>query len=71
MLNLKIISMDTGQRPPIPQAILRIFGYFLCGASLGLGFLWILVNKQNRGWHDLISSTAVIKVPSENKELMQ
>lgn len=27
---------------------------------LGLGFLWAIFDKKNRGWHDLISKTVLI-----------
>ncbi|MCZ7528974.1 MAG: RDD family protein [Acidimicrobiia bacterium] len=26
----------------------------------GLGFLWILISKDRRGWHDYIAGTCVI-----------
>ncbi|MYF78639.1 MAG: RDD family protein [Chloroflexi bacterium] len=27
-----------------------------------LGFLWVLFDKENRGWHDKIADTKVIRV---------
>jgi len=28
-----------------------------------LGYVWILVDKRRRGWHDLIAGTVMIKRP--------
>ena len=43
----------------------RCFLRFLIGAlsvsALGLGILWALVDKKNRGWHDLAARTLLIK----------
>jgi uncharacterized RDD family membrane protein YckC len=29
--------------------------------SLGLGFFWIIFDKNNQGWHDQLAGTSVIK----------
>lgn len=39
-------------------------GYFVSGTLFFLGFAWILIDKQRRAWHDLISDTYVIKTHS-------
>lgn len=41
-------------------AILRLIGFWLSGAVMWLGFIWILIDGRRRGWHDLIASTCVI-----------
>jgi len=35
----------------------------------GLGFLWVLFDKKNRGWHDLISKTVLIDVKNRNNNV--
>jgi len=30
---------------------------------LGLGFLWILWDKQNRSWHDIYSDSRIVQLP--------
>jgi uncharacterized RDD family membrane protein YckC len=30
---------------------------------LYLGYIWILIDKRRRGWHDLIAGAVVIKFP--------
>jgi uncharacterized RDD family membrane protein YckC len=32
---------------------------------LGLGFLWILFDSRNRGWHDILSGTITVACPEE------
>ena len=43
----------------------RCLGRFLVGlvslSVLGLGILWALVDKKNRGWHDLATHTLLIR----------
>lgn len=48
---------------PLAQATLgRFEGWegWLLGLPLGFGFLWILIDRRRRGWHDLISGTVTV-----------
>ncbi len=36
-------------------------GKFISGMIFSLGFLWILFDKENQGWHDKFASTYVVK----------
>ena len=29
----------------------------------GLGVLWVLIDRKNRGWHDLASGTELVRLP--------
>ena len=45
------------------QALLRFvvaIGSWLC---LGLGFLWILWDKEQRSWHDIYSDSRTVQLP--------
>lgn len=55
---LKVLTFD---RQPISwmQAMMRFCAAVLSWSLLGLGFLWILVDKNRRSWHDYLSGTAV------------
>lgn len=49
------------------QALLRFvvsIGSWLC---LGLGFLWVLVDKRKRSWHDMYSETQLVRIPKRKK----
>ncbi len=41
------------------QATLRFFAALPSWLFLGLGFIWILFNKERNGWHDLLSNTRI------------
>jgi uncharacterized RDD family membrane protein YckC len=41
-------------------AVLRLIGFWISGAVLYLGYLWIFVDERRRGWHDLLAGTCVI-----------
>jgi len=44
------------------QALLRWVGTVGFGiVSLGLSFLWILWQREKRGWHDFLARTWVIR----------
>ena len=55
---IKILTFD---RQPISwrQAALRFVSAFVSWALFGLGFWWILFDKQQCGWHDHWSQTAI------------
>jgi uncharacterized RDD family membrane protein YckC len=47
------------------QALLRFvvsIGSWLC---LGAGFLWVLVDKRKRSWHDMYSDSQLVRVPKK------
>ncbi len=45
------------------QASLRFFAALLSWAACGLGFLWILVDKNKLAWHDRLSNTRIVFRP--------
>ncbi|HKY08057.1 MAG TPA: RDD family protein [Candidatus Binatia bacterium] len=61
LFGLRVVGVD---RRPISyrRALLRWVGTIgLGGASLGLAFLWILWQREKRGWHDLLARTWVVR----------
>lgn len=59
LMGLQVIHNDA-VRPPLPASIIRYFGYWLSAIALGLGFLWVLVDRRRRGWHDILAGTYVV-----------
>ncbi|GAB6141058.1 RDD family protein [Methylosoma difficile] len=55
---LKVLTFD---RQPISwgQALLRFVAALFSWLPLALGFVWILFDRNRRGWHDHFSKTAV------------
>jgi uncharacterized RDD family membrane protein YckC len=65
---IKLVSTDGGQ-PSAGQAILRCFGALVSAAAFGLGYLWCLVDRNDRYWHDYLSRTRLIMVPKRNRDV--
>lgn len=49
-------------RPGWGQALARYLGALLSWTALGLGFLWILVDRSRLSWHDRLSRTRIVLV---------
>ena len=54
------VMQTTGHGLSLLRAALRLFGYFVCVISLGIGFLWVLIDSRRQGWHDKIANTVVV-----------
>lgn len=69
LMGVKVVALD-GPKIKLRHAALRYLGYYLSALPLGIGFLWILVDDQRRGWHDRFARTCVIYTwdarPDEN-----
>lgn len=49
------------------QALLRFFTAALSLACLGLGYWWMLWDRECRTWHDRYSETRVVLLPKKKK----
>lgn len=63
---LRIDNLDGG-RISYGQALTRFAGACLSTACLGLGYLWILVDKDKCSWHDRLSRSRVVLLPKRRK----
>ena len=54
------IHTQNGQPMTLNQVTLRFVGALAGFLFFGLGYLWILIDKQRRSWSDLLSSTRVM-----------
>ena len=61
MFGLHVVRDRDGGPISGGQAILRLIGYWVDGLVFYLGYIWILIDKRKRGWHDLIAGTVVVK----------
>ncbi len=48
------------------QALIRFFVAGLSFASCGLGYLWVLIDKQNRTWQCIASESKVVRIPNRS-----
>jgi len=61
IFGLRVVDDRTGGRIGWGTAGLRVLGMYVASAVFYLGFIWILVDKRRRGFHDLIAGTVVVK----------
>jgi uncharacterized RDD family membrane protein YckC len=61
MMNIRVVRDRDGGPVTGGQAILRLIGYWVSGFVFYLGYIWILIDKRKRGWHDLIAGTVVVE----------
>lgn len=52
---------EQGKRLPFRRAVWREwFGTWVAGMALWLGFIWIFIDKDRRGWHDMMAGSRVV-----------
>jgi uncharacterized RDD family membrane protein YckC len=56
---IRVVAMK-GKNISIFKSLVRFFGYYLSLYCLGLGFLWVLVDKNRQGWHDKLAGSIVV-----------
>lgn len=70
-LLFRIQIQDASTHNPMSreQAVKRFFGYILSFIPFTLGFLWMIFNKEHRGFHDMVAKTVVV-VKQKSKKLI-
>ncbi|MGN6521378.1 MAG: RDD family protein [Dokdonella sp.] len=58
---LRVVSAD-GAPLRWPRALLRFALALVSLLAFGLGFFWCLFERERRGWHDLGSRSAVVRL---------
>ena len=59
IMKIKVVKND-GSPVTLKNAFLRYLAYILASLPLSLGLLWVLWDKEKRGWHDHLAGTKVI-----------
>lgn len=57
---IRVVNDRDGSRIGWGAALLRLVGWWVSAAVFYVGFVWILVDRRRRGWHDLLAGTCVI-----------
>ncbi len=61
MMGITVVDAQ-GQNIGLGRSFLReVFGKWISGLILSLGFLWALWDPDKQAWHDKIASTYVVK----------
>ncbi len=68
VMGVRVVRLN-GRRVGFISSLGRWIGYQLCIFTLGIGFLWVLVDNRRMGWHDKLARTCVIYAwPAEQNE---
>lgn len=59
LLGVRVVANGGGSVSDI-QAVLRYVGYVINGFTCGLGYLYALIQPEQRGLHDIIAGTQVV-----------
>ena len=60
LLGMRVVKEDGGRASFFTMLIREWVGKSISALVLWLGFLWILFDKENQGWHDKLMSTYVV-----------
>lgn len=61
-LGVKVVRKDGVLKIGYGKAFMReVVGKFISSLVFGLGYLWILWDKEKQGWHDKIANTVVVR----------
>ncbi len=63
LLRIQIVERSSGEVPSIWRNLIRYIGYFISSIFLGLGFLWMIWDRDKVGWHDKMAGTVVVRKP--------
>lgn len=64
LFGLRVVATGGG-RLTHGQALVRTLGYYINMFTLGIGFLWVAVDRRKQGLHDKIAGTLELRVPPE------
>jgi uncharacterized RDD family membrane protein YckC len=68
LMGLRVVRLN-GRRVGFWLSLVRWIGYQICVFTLGIGFLWVLVDNRRMGWHDKVARTCVVYAwPAEQNE---
>jgi uncharacterized RDD family membrane protein YckC len=58
---LRIVAADGGA-VDLRRALIRFAVALVSLAALGLGFLWCLIDREKRAWHDIAAGTLLVRL---------
>lgn len=61
LLRMRVIKQDDSDAGFLTMLGREWIGKFLSGLLFGLGYIWILIDRDNQGWHDKLVATYVVE----------
>lgn len=68
LMGIRLVDTQGG-RPGARQALLRLLAYIPALAVVLLGILWMLWDRERRGWHDILSGTRLVQEDEASRSL--
>ncbi|MEX0874169.1 MAG: RDD family protein [Actinomycetota bacterium] len=62
LFRIRVVDFERGTPIDYRRALARSIGKILSGVPLGLGYLWMLWDRDRQTWHDKLSFTTVANV---------
>ena len=63
-LGIRVVDHAGGGSIGYPRGFIRWVGRLVSGNVLGLGYLWMLWDKENQTWHDKMAASVVVPAGS-------
>jgi len=57
------VQNSDGSAISLWQALLRFMVAMASWLCLGLGFVWVLIDRRKRSWHDIYSASQIVRLP--------
>jgi uncharacterized RDD family membrane protein YckC len=68
VMGLSVVGLD-GRQLSVVRSVVRALAYVVSLVPLFAGFIWVLVDRERRGWHDYIARSRVVYAPRVGREL--
>jgi len=62
------LQRQDGERPNYRDTVVRLLSALISITPLGLGFIWMLIDKKKLTWHDRLSKTELELLPKASKK---
>jgi uncharacterized RDD family membrane protein YckC len=59
-MGIKIVKDDGSEFGLVDVLLRNVVGYWVSAVVVYLGFIWIFIDAEHRGWHDKIAKTKVV-----------
>lgn len=59
-MGIRVVKMD-GSPLREADALVRFVGYTINSVVAMIGWIWVFIDKDHRGWHDLFAGTMVVR----------
>mgnify|MGYP006298777809 CR=1 FL=1 len=60
-IRARTVDADGREKPTTGKFIGRYFGYLVSILPLGLGIIWVGIDRRKQGWHDKLARTVVVQ----------